>query len=391
MKVVTINEQEFKNILQRLNSPKPILDIYKELYEVYSLVSSGIEEVLNKADFKDFNFVNPLIVILYIVNEFSFYVYSHKIKVDDYSKIFQDENFVSFISSICCDKYLTNEQLNVKSKAFLNKFNPKISTINLYLNFCLTILNRDNIKLNKYDNLVKDLLKNSLNLSQCIINLLISGFDVEAFSTWRTLHENECLLIVLTTYGKDVFDAYFKHIEYALAFRHQINDENRIDELFQEIKAQIKEKGLRSCNMKKFIEYGYLFAIKDKEFNVDYKLNFRDGVETLANLKRYSKIYELASEIAHSSPFLIYSNREYYSTLANLNLYDTFFRLENIFAKLYTRVGSKNEIAYYSNIRKVYLSELMALYGEMNQTFVSKFKVKQAKKNNDGNEKSNSD
>ena len=77
--------------------------------------------------------------------------------------------------------------------------------------------------------------------------------------------------------------------------------------------------------------------------------------------------------------------------MANLNLYDTFFRLENIFAKLYTRVGSKNEIAYYSNIRKVYLSELMALYGEMNQTFVSKFKVKQVKKNNDGNEKSNSD
>ena len=64
MKVVTINEQEFKNILQRLNSPKPILDIYKELYEVYSLVSSGIEEVLNKADFRDFNFVNPLIAIL---------------------------------------------------------------------------------------------------------------------------------------------------------------------------------------------------------------------------------------------------------------------------------------------------------------------------------------
>ena len=362
MKVITINEQEFKNILERLNSPKSILDIYKELYEVYTLVSSGIEEVLNKAEFKDFNFVNPLIVILYIVNEFSFYAHSHKTKVEEYSKIFQDDNFVSFISSICCDKYLTNEQLNVKSKVFLNKFNPKISTINLYLNFCLTILNRDKIKLNKYDNLVKDLLKNSFNLSQCIINLLISGFDVEAFSTWRTLHENECLLIVLTTYGKEVFDAYFKHIEYALAFRHQINDEKRIDELFQEIKAHIKEKGLRSCNMKKFIEYGYLFAVKDKEFNVDYKLNFRDGVETLANLKRYSKVYELASEIAHSSPFLIYSNREYYSTLANLNLYDTFFRLENIFAKLYTRVGSKEEIASYSNIRIVYFSELIALY-----------------------------
>ena len=94
------------------------------------------------------------------------------------------------LASICCDKYLTNEQLNYRSQIFLNKFNPQISTLSLYLNFTLTTLER--IQVNKNDqisDLIKRMLLKAFSLSKCILDLLINGFETEAFSTWRTLHE----------------------------------------------------------------------------------------------------------------------------------------------------------------------------------------------------------
>ena len=57
----------------------------------------------------------------------------------------------------------------------------------------------------------------------------------------------------------------------------------------------MKEHNLKSKDMKKYIEYGYLFGVPNITLNEDFKLNFRDGVERVAGLSQYSKMYETAS------------------------------------------------------------------------------------------------
>lgn len=372
MKIIKLNKNNLSNILKELNSPNYFSEFLDEIFDVYEMVYDGIVGVLEVAEFKEFNTVNPIIVVLYIINELDFYFRSRYFDKNKIHDLLNDDNFINFISSIVCDKYLTNEQLNYRSLAYLNKFNPQISTLSLYLNFCLNILNKD-IKLSKYDQLVKDMLKNSFTLAQCIESLLINAFDVEAFSTWRTMHENECILYCLVLNGKDTFDSYFKHIQYSLAYRGQIQDKEKTDKIFEEIKANMKEHNLKSKDMKKYIEYGYLFSIKNKEFNIDFKLNFRDGVENLAGLKQYSKIYELSSEIAHSSPLLIFSNREYYFNLTLLNLYESFFRLEKVFYSFYKRVSKKGEVKQYEALQKVYINQLLQIHQGLSSMFKGRF------------------
>ena len=149
MNVMKINKPQFESTLKRLNVEQDFLDSSDLLYEIYETVTEAIETVLKQSEFKDFNFVNPIVVILYILNEIKF---AHSIRWGEKvstEKMLQDEDFSHYLCSVICDKYLTNEQLNYKSQAYLNKFNPQISTMALYLNFCLNILNRQNVEYDK--------------------------------------------------------------------------------------------------------------------------------------------------------------------------------------------------------------------------------------------------
>jgi hypothetical protein len=93
-----------------------------------------------------------------------------------------------------------------------------------------------------------------------------------------------------------------------------------------------------------------------------FKFNFRDGVERCAGLSNYSKNYEMSSEIAHSSPLLIYSNKEYLHHVCLLNLYESFFRLEKIFTSLYMSTVNSAEQGAYVRMRSLYQNELRAAY-----------------------------
>jgi hypothetical protein len=116
---------------------------------------------------------------------------------------------------------------------------------------------------NPNETLVIDVMKKGFSMAQCIVNLLENGYETEAFSTWRTLHENECILQVLVSYGKPVMDAYVNHMKYAVAFRGGLPSKAETDEVFVKIKEGMKENDLKSKDMKRFIEYGWLSAIPD--------------------------------------------------------------------------------------------------------------------------------
>ena len=233
-----LDMNDFNESLKFFKKNGDIVNNNVELYDIYNLVCDLIEEVFNTILIKKYTPINSIIIILYIISELDYYYKTNDFSKDDIKKKLKDDDFKNDISSKIADKYLTNEQLNYKSDTFLNKFNPEISSLSLYFNFILNVLN--NLKnLNKYQSLLVNMLINSFNLGKCIENLLIDGFEVEAFSTWRTMHENECIIYCLMRNGKLLFDSYFKHIEYSLAYRLQIKDKEKVDNLFIEIKEPV--------------------------------------------------------------------------------------------------------------------------------------------------------
>ena len=360
-----LNKETFVNFLKERKLADEV--DFDNLYELYDLVTETISEILAQTN-NPFNvYVNHYVVILYIINEYKFYLFSHNIK--DHSLITKDSEEIQVIGSLCADKFLTNEKLNYKSEAFLNKFNPPISTLDLYLNFSLRTLESIKVK-DRNASLIRDMLTKAMKMGKCIVNLLTDGFETEAFSTWRTLHENECIMICLVKNGAEMFDAYFKHIRYALAYRNQIPNKEEVDKIFEQIKSEMKEHGLKSKDMKKYIEYGYLYTAKNQNPDDPLKLNFRDGVEKLAGLNNYSKVYEMASEIAHSSPLLLFSKRSYYFEITLLNLYESFFRLEVIFEAYYRSVNNEEVVKQYENMKAVYLKELHLIYTVMQKSFL---------------------
>lgn len=374
MEIKVINKDEFESVLTSLNAPSIIDKDY--LYELYEEVINGVKDVLNISQLSKITPVNHVVVILYIINEYMYAISSLKTKDDIVAFNDNEENF-TFIASLCCDKYLTNEQLHYESKSFLNKFNPPIATFELYLNFTLKSFEKDAFypKTNK-EKIIYDMLTKAFKLSKAVIALLLDGFETEAFSTWRTLHENECILICLLKYGDPIINEYLKHITYALAYRKGIASKDETDKIFENIKSEMKNYDLKSKDMKKFIEYGYLFKVPNVVLNQDFKLNFRDGVEKLAGLENYSKLYEMASEIAHSSPLLLYSRRDYFFNLTLINLYETFYRLEEIFKNYYRAKVNDNAFKQYEQIRKVYLGQLYQIHKNIRLNFIKRFPKK---------------
>ena len=340
---------------------------YDFLFEVFSACIEGGRDLANSAGFPQLA-MNEYQVALYIVNEHAFFIATHpERKVEE---ILADENYQQMLASVSLDKFLTNERLAYRMGSLVSRYNPMMSTIDLYLNFILGMLSRYR-KNDPAQTLIVDIMNKGFQMAKCVASLLEGGFETEAFSTWRTLHENECILQVLVKYGKPVIERYLRHIQYAIAFRGGLPTKEATDEMFVEIKAQMHELGLKSKDTKRFIEYGWLSGVPGFADIPDFKFNFRDGVQRVAGLTPYSKVYEMSSEIAHSSPLLIYSRKRYFFLFTLLNLYESFFRLEKIFTTLYMSTVDEAERNNYAKMRTVYQSELLAVYHHTQKSFAS--------------------
>ena len=343
-----LTKPEFHNVYASLGvNPRLDEDV---IFDIYEYTLSGAENLLKANMLGRAVPINPVSLILYIINEYGFYLDSRQLKNE---VIKTDENAQQLIASIALDKYFTNEHLSFQNNTKLSKYSPHISTLSLYYNFILGILSHYK-KRDPSSTLLTDFLYKGFSMSKAIVELIQDGFETEAFSTWRTLHETECILLLLAKNGEKTIKSYLRHLDYSMAYRGAIQSKEATDKIFEEIKANMKELDLKSKDMKKYIEYGWLNSIEGATSMEGFKYNFRDGVERVAGLSSYSKTYEMASEIAHSSPLLIYSRNDYFLHVTLYNLYSSFFRLEGIFARLYTASISKEESHRYLLMRSTY-------------------------------------
>lgn len=330
------------------------------IYEIYDAAYDGILTLLENQNLEKTTRIDSFTVISYIIGE---YLYSTAM-LDDPSreKFLKDENIMNSMASVAADKYLSLSLYRHKEASLTNKYLPPISSMNLYLNLMLNILNAKYQRNNPKNTLIVDLLNKSLSISQSIIQLLCDGYETEAFAMWRTLHECECTLIILEKYGDLAINSYLKHMGYGLAYKNALSSKEEIDQTFEQIKKEMGSAGLKSKDTKKYIEYGWLYPIVEKEPIQGFKLNFRDGLETIAGLHNYSELYMTSSEILHSTPLLIYSNKQYFYYITLLNLYESFFRIEKVFTNLFLQTVGEEERNKYIEMRKLYYAQLVNIH-----------------------------
>ena len=335
------------------------------IYDVYEMANEFIGIVDQENVQIEVKEINQFELLLYCVGEY-YYSISH-LNETELARFKANEEYPSSMASVAADKYLSLSIFNHVEKKLGNRFLPPASSLNIYLNFMLNIV-KGYKKNDPQSSLISDLLMKSLTISRCILENLLSGYETEAFSSWRTLHECECTLILLDKYGAPLINKYLRHMNFGLAFNDTIPDKEQQDKIFYEMKEEMRGYGLKSKDIRKYIEYGWLYLIADKD-DASFKLNFRDGLEKLAGLEMYSKRYELSSEIIHSTPLLIYSNKEYFYYMTLLSLYESFFRLERVFVSLFSKRVSEVQMKQYEEMRKVYYSQLAIIHKREMETF----------------------
>lgn len=358
-----ISFDQFKKILTSLNIDNRIS--FDNLFLIYNKTIEIVEEVQTNNIINKIESYSHMELLLYSLGE---YIYKVPLsKQEDFNK---DEEAITTLATTVVDKYLSLSIFGNTETKLTNKYLPPISTLKVYLNFISNVLNRYD-KNDPKVSLLNDLLSKSVSIANCILDLLTNGHETEAFSCWRTLHECECTLIILNKYkNENIFDRYLTHMKYGYAFKNGLSTVEETDKIFIEIKENLKNHNLKSKDMKKYIEYGWIYGIKEVEDNYSsYKLNFRDSIEYLAGLSSYNKRYELSSEIIHSTPILIYSNKEYFYHLTLLSLYESFFRLEKVFIDIFLTKVNQESILKYKELRNVYYSSLVGIYKKESELF----------------------
>ena len=66
-------------------------------------------------------------------------------------------------------------------------------------------------------------------------------------------------------------------MRYGLAFRDTIADKEQQTKIFNSMKEEMKKYDLKSKDIKKFIEYGWLYSVPSLKDYPNFKLNFRDS------------------------------------------------------------------------------------------------------------------
>ena len=339
--------------LQLYRSKKFPIEFEEYLFPVFENIVTALESRLKNSPLQKKQ-IDLNVCLQYLVEE---HVYNMAMMNEEFmNKFMLSPEYTNHLFMIVSDKIFLNEYFEYKSSSYITKYNPLISSLTLYLNFILNKFEQIPKQINDLNIALKlDILKKGFYMIKSINTLLCDGFETEAFSTWRTLHEIECVASILDKHS-NLSKVYYDHIQFNRLYRVKEQNE-QIDKFYEYIKTKLKEHNLKSKDLKKYLEYGWLYSIENwEEEYPDLKLNFRKGLQYVAGLTNYSELYEASSEIAHGSSLLVYSNKEYYCNLTLICLYETFIRMETIFSKMISEMTDIDSTAYF-RMKKIYVDE----------------------------------
>ncbi|MGM9808624.1 MAG: DUF5677 domain-containing protein [Bacilli bacterium] len=371
---------DFFNTLLRLSPIKKDSNL-EFIFKVYRNSIHNILIILDNRKQNEEMFLNPLAIFKYVTSEYDYMI--SKMSDEEKNNILNNQPLFIALCNTVVDKYLTLEHFYFRMERVNNKYYPPLSSIDLYTNYILHKLKglkRQSLP----ETLMNDMFYKFFSMVHCVVDLLSNGYETEALSTWRTIHETECNIIILHNHPETV-QSYLRHITYNLAFRNTIENKEEQDKIFLELKQKMRDHGLKSKDMKRFIEVGWIYAINDIENDPNVKLNFRNGIEYVAGLEKENMWYEMSSEIAHSSPLLIYSNNILFFDLTLVALFKSFLNIEQIFHTLYLPLIKDNkELQNYLSTRDLRLPEIKRIYDIESKKFEDE---QEDEENNKENEK----
>ena len=190
-----LNKEQFAKFI---NAVAPTANLRIDyLFEVYENVHEGLISISDNKEAGVSFEVNRTEVIFYLLGE---YFYATR-GLDDKAleEFLNKKEFQVTMANVVADKYLSLSIYNHIEEKLTNKFYPPISSLELYVNLMHKIVNNYPLK-DGTNMIVVDLLNKTLSIARCILKLLCDGYETEAFAMWRTVHECECILILLDKY-----------------------------------------------------------------------------------------------------------------------------------------------------------------------------------------------
>lgn len=312
-------------------------------------------------------------MVNYICAEHLFHI--SLISPDMVDKLEHDEKYFVQLVNICFDKLIINEFRGIDSRAVISKYSVETSVLTMYINRIFYVLG--NLKLDPSSakqRLQADIYGKCFMLIKSTLNQLCDGLETEAMSSWRTLHELQCVLCVITKGKEEVSQAYFRHLKYGAYSRGEITNENEIAAIQEQMEKDMQALEVKKANKEKFINYGWIHWAFKRYNDEEVKMNFLGGLQKVAELTEYKKFYEIASDVTHSTPLLVYANKTNLTTTTLKITYEAFFKLETMFldwCRNDLKVDPKEQFLNdYLQFRNTYKAKVEIIYQIINNRYL---------------------
>lgn len=263
-------------------------------------------------------------------------------------------------------KILLNEHSAINPNSVTNRFSPEITMMKVYAVFINSII----LRLKDYNN-NNDIRKNTIcrlifkfmSMINAVLDLLADGYDTEALSLWRSLHELECTIIVIQDYEEGVAESYVEHLKYLPL---EFDEDNVNNELINEMNNEMKK--YKGITKPQFINFGWLLGIEEIK---GHRFNFKETLSFLANQNERYEAFKFPSKFIHPSAVHITINRGSCYIDCIYQTYQSFLNISNCFDIF---IGNEYENAdivrsdYLKN-RNPYNEALMEIYNILLKRF----------------------
>ena len=312
-------------------------------------------------------------VVNYICAEHVFH--TSLVKPDQREALENDEKYFNQLVNICYDKLIVNEYRSIDSRAVISKYSVETSLLTMFINRMFVLLGQ--MKINTgvaKQKLQVDIFAKCFMLIKSTLNQLCDGLETEAMSSWRTFHELLCVLRVISKGDEEVSKAYFRHLTYGAYNRGEIKDPKEIEKIQASMEKDMQFLAVKKANKEKFINYGWIHWAFKRYNDEEVKMNFLGGLQKVADLTEYKKYYEIASDVTHSTPLLVYANKTNLTTTTLKITYELFFVIETMLVSWCTNdLGlspQTNKPLYdYLVFKKTYKPKVEIIYQIINSKY----------------------
>lgn len=312
-------------------------------------------------------------VVNYICAEHVFH--TSLVKPDQREALENDEKYFNQLVNICYDKLIVNEYRSIDSRAVISKYSVETSLLTMFINRMFVLLGQ--MKINQgvaKQKLQVDIFAKCFMLIKSTLNQLCDGLETEAMSSWRTFHELLCVLRVISKGDEEVSKAYFRHLTYGAYNRGEIKDPKEIEKIQASMEKDMQILEVKKSNKEKFINYGWIHWAFKRYNDEEVKMNFLGGLQKVADLTEYKKYYEIASDVTHSTPLLVYANKTNLTTTTLKITYELFFIIETMLVSWCTNdLGlspQTNKPLYdYLVFKKTYKPKVEIIYQIINSKY----------------------